>query len=98
MILLLGIVPAAKAQLADLSPSKQRAANRRALREAKKYPAEYKESHLTVSRGALKRGEPGRPQPRDGRRRYKFDNTGTPRVSEPTAPGVRLMRKKQSPT
>jgi len=96
--LMLNCITAVTAQISDKSLAQQRAENRRALRDAKKYPAEYKDSHLNVTHNALKRGEPGRPQPRDGRNQYRFDKTGTPRVSEPTAPSVRLMRKKQSPT
>jgi len=86
------------AQTKEVSPAKQRAANRKSLRDARQYPAPaaYKDSHLAVSRADLRRGEGGQPgQPHDGRDSYKFDKTGTPRVSEPTAPGLRLRKKKK---
>jgi len=85
---------AASAQTEYTTPAQHRAENRRALRDAAKYPAKYKESHLTVKPKLLKRGQTGTPLPRDGRRNYRFDHTGTARVSEPTAPGLRLTRKK----
>ena len=96
--LLLSSGPRVRAQIVANSPGRQRAENRRALRDAEKYPATYKDSHLNVTPAALRRGEPGHAQPRDGRGKYQFDKTGTPRVSEPTAPGARLTRKKQLPT
>ena len=92
--LLLSSASRVQAQIVANSPGRQRAENRRALHDARKYPAAYKESHLNVTPAALRRGEPGHPQPRDGRRKYQFDNTGTPRISEPTAPAARLTRKK----
>lgn len=88
----------ATAQIKDISPAKQRAANRRSLREARQYPAPtaYKESHLAVSRADLRRGEGGQAgQPHDGRDSYKFDKTGAARVSEPIAPGLRPRKKKK---
>ncbi|MGI4832187.1 MAG: hypothetical protein ACRYFK_01875 [Janthinobacterium lividum] len=46
----------AAAQIAPSSPTQQRAANRQALREAQQANVPYKESHLTVTRQQLKRG------------------------------------------
>ena len=86
----------AAAQIKETSPAKLRAENRRALRDARQYPAEYKDSHLAVSRTDLRRGEGGQAgQPHDGRASYKFDKTGTARVSEPTYPGLRLRKKEK---
>lgn len=74
-----------------------RAANRRSLRDARQYPAPYKDSHLAVNKAALKRGDGGRQvQPNDGRQKYKFDNTGAARVSEPSTVSLRLRKKKKA--
>ncbi|GGF00484.1 hypothetical protein [Hymenobacter cavernae] len=96
VVLLLSVAYAgsAAAQTKETSPAKLRAENRHALREAQRYPAEYKDSHLAVSRTDLRRGEGGQAgQPHDGRASYKFDKTGTARISEPTHPGLRLRKK-----
>ncbi|TGE15947.1 hypothetical protein [Hymenobacter elongatus] len=95
--LLVGVSTTASAQLEDMYPARQRAENRRALRDAHKVKAEYKESHLAVNKTALQRGEPGTPQqPNDGRQSYKFDNAGLPRVSEPQHLGLGLRKKKKA--
>ena len=79
---------------AQTTEPNQRVANRRALRDARKYPAPYKDSHLAVDKAALKRGDGGRPaKPNDGRQKYKFDKTGTARVSEPSTISLRLRKK-----
>ncbi len=79
---------------AQISEPNHRVANRRALRDAQKYPAPYKDSHLTVDKAALKRGDGGRAaKPNDGRQKYKFDKTGTARVSEPSTVSLRLRKK-----
>ncbi|OUJ75945.1 hypothetical protein [Hymenobacter crusticola] len=93
-----GYARSAAAQIKETSPAKLRAANRRSLRESRQYPAPaaYKDSHLAVSRTDLRRGEGGQAgQPHDGRDSYKFDKTGTARVSEPIAPGLRPRKKKK---
>jgi len=93
-----GYARTSAAQIKETSPAKLRAENRRALRETRQYPAPdaYKASHLAISRTDLRRGEGGQAgQPHDGRDSYKFDKSGTPRVSEPTAPGLRLRKKKK---
>ena len=89
------LAASASAQTEYTTPAQHRSENRRALRDASKYPAKYKESHLAVTPKALKRGKTGTPLPRDSRNNYRFDRTGTARVSEPTSPGLRLTRKKQ---
>lgn len=49
--------PLAHGQIVHERPAKIKAANRRALREANRIDSPYKESHLDVTRGQLKRGE-----------------------------------------
>ena len=49
--------PAVKAQIVNEKPGKIKAANRRALREAKRTESVYKDSHLDVTRQHLKRGQ-----------------------------------------
>lgn len=97
MLLAFLLLGAATAQ-AQIEPINQRAANRRALRDARKSKAPYKDSHLTVSKATLRRGSASRSEPRDGREAYKFDNTGTARVSEPSKPTLRFRKKKREAT
>ncbi|MCB2406686.1 hypothetical protein [Hymenobacter lucidus] len=95
--LLLGMSTAALAQTEYMAPGIRRAENRRALRDARKFKAEYKDSHLAVSKEALQAGGTGRPQqPKDGRESYKFDNAGSPRVREPAHVGLGLRKKKKA--
>lgn len=89
-IALLLAATAAPAQLAPSSPGSLRAANRRALREARRTDAPYADSHLAVSRQQLKRGSmvptgsvAGEPS---------FGRDGRPHVSEPKYPGLRLRK------
>ncbi|MBX0291541.1 hypothetical protein K3G63_13910 [Hymenobacter sp. HSC-4F20] len=89
----------AQAQLESTTPARQRAANRRALREAEQFKGEYKESHLKVTKAELRHGASGRQaafKPTDERASYQFDRTGAPRVNEPSRPGFRLRKKKES--
>ncbi|SET92319.1 hypothetical protein [Hymenobacter actinosclerus] len=87
----------ARAQLESSSPASQRAASRKALRDARKVEARYKESHLTVRKKELRMQAGGRlaalPLPA-GQPDYKFDRDGTPRVSEQSKVHFRLRRKK----
>ncbi|NVO31620.1 hypothetical protein [Hymenobacter lapidiphilus] len=87
----------AQAQLESSSPASQRAASRKALRDARKVEARYKESHLAVSKKELRMQAAGRlatlPPP-TGQPDYKFSRDGTPRVSEPSKMHLRLRRKK----
>ncbi|UOQ72907.1 hypothetical protein [Hymenobacter cellulosilyticus] len=95
--LVLGISTAAAAQTEDMYPARKRAENRRALRDARKFKAEYKDSHLAVEKTDLKPGAAAKPQqPNDGRESYKFDNAGVPRVSEPAHIGLGLRKKKKA--
>lgn len=85
--------PAASAQI---EPTNHRAEKRRALRDARKHPAPYKESHLAVTKATLKRGEGGRsPEAEAAAGSYRFDKTGAARVSEPSSLGLRLRKKKK---
>ena len=89
----------AHAQLESTSPAEQRAANRKALRDARKFDAKYKESHLTVNKEELKDQSGGRlavNPPTDERASYQFDRTGAPRVSEPSRFNFRLRRKRDA--
>lgn len=91
----------AHAQLAPTTKSQQRAESRRALKDAKRFPAEYKESHLAVTKPELKEGNGGRLavlEPNDARSSYKFDKSGMPRVSEPSRLNLRLRKKDKAPT
>ena len=81
---------------AQIVEKNHRAENRRALREARKHPAPYKDSHLAVDKESLKRGEGGRSAAASKERKsYKFDKTGTARVSEPSTVSLRLRKKKK---
>jgi hypothetical protein len=92
-VVLLLVGGGASAQIVETN---QRTANRRALRDARKYPAPYKDSHLDVEKADLKRGDGGRSaQPNDGRQSYRFDKTGAARVSEPSTVNLRLRNKKK---
>jgi hypothetical protein len=85
---------AAQAQTQPSSPARQRAAERRALREARRTPTPYTDSHLGATRRLPRRGESaplpvvaGEP---------KFDRDGTPHVTEPKYPGLRLRKQQKT--
>ena len=95
--LILGGSAAGFAQTEYSSPAQQRAENRRALRDARKSPAPYKDSHLAVSKRELKQGSsPAAAQARQ-RDKYKFDHTGAAYVREPLRLGLRPAAKKKQP-
>ena len=54
--LVLLLAAGALAQTTPTSPARQRAANRQALRDARRTEAPYKDSHLAVTRQQLRRG------------------------------------------
>jgi hypothetical protein len=85
---------AAPTQTAPTSPAQQRAADRRARREAQATDADYKDSHLAVSRRQLKRGESA-PVP-GAADEPRFDRDGKPHVTEPKYPGLRLRKPKNT--
>jgi hypothetical protein len=92
--LALVVLLAAPTQIAPSSQAQQRAAHRRALREAKATDAAYKDSHLDVPRRQLKRGESA---PVTGAAdEPRFDRDGKPHVTEPKYPGLRLRKPKNT--
>jgi hypothetical protein len=87
----------ALAQLESTSPAQQRVANRKALRDAEKFNARYKDSHLTVTKPELKHQGGGKQEvvaPPPGQDSYRFDRAGAPRVSEPSRVNLRLRKKR----
>ena len=99
-LLLLGLATTpAWAQLESTSPAQQRVANRKALRDADKFNAKYKDSHLTVTKEELKHQGAGKQAvlgPLPGQDSYRFDRDGTPRVSEPSRVSLRLRKKREA--
>ena len=98
VLLLAGLLaPTAKAQIVSEKPGRIRAANRRALREARTTDSPYKESHLAVTPDRLKRGASNEPRPATSRELdYK---TGTaPNVQPPGLLGVRRKTAIQRPS
>lgn len=95
--LLIGLLaPVAQAQIVKEKPGRIRAANRRALREARTTESPYKDSHLAVTPGRLKRGASNETRPATNRELdYK---TGTaPNVQPPGLLGVRRKTAIQRP-
>jgi hypothetical protein len=90
--LLLLTASAAQAQTEASSPAQQRAAARRALREARHTETPYTDTHLGATHRQLKRGESA-PMPAVAGE-PKFDRDGTPHVTEPKYPGLRLRKQK----
>jgi hypothetical protein len=97
LILLLSIavtgasVPAL-AQIVREKPAQVKAANRRALREAKHTDAPYKDTHLDVSKRRLKRGNSEQP-PLEGSDELKYKTGKAPNVKEPGILGLRRKKK-----
>ncbi|QIX61384.1 hypothetical protein HER32_09420 [Hymenobacter sp. BT18] len=86
-----------RAQTEYSSPAQQRAANRKALKDAEKQKNQYQDSHLGVTRQSLQAGNStNQPRKKDGRNKYKYDHEGVPRVL-PTAqnmiPKLRPIRR-----
>ena len=94
-IVLLVVAAAAEAQIAPTSPGRQRAANRQALREARRSEAPYKDSHLAVTRQQLRRGGSEELLPTAGEPRFSHD--GTPDAAKPKFPGLRRHKPKTEP-
>jgi hypothetical protein len=93
MAALLVTASAARAQTEASSPAQQRAAARRALREARHTETPYTDTHLGATRRLPKRGESA-PVPAVAGE-PKFDRDGTPHVTEPKYPGLRLRKQKK---
>lgn len=73
----------------------QKRAARKSLKAARRYqaPEDLRRSHLAVDKRDLRPGEtPERNSP-EGSNRYRFDNTGTPRVSDQKMVTTRKTRK-----
>ena len=85
---------AGPAQTAPSSPGQQRAANRRALREARTTEAAYTDSHLAMSHRQLKRGASAPIQ--GAADEPRFDRDGWPHVTEPKYPNLRLRKSKKT--
>ncbi|MDB5234046.1 MAG: hypothetical protein JWR44_1039 [Hymenobacter sp.] len=90
----------AQAQIVREKPAQVKAANRRALREAQRTESPYKDSHLDVTPGRLKRGESTQPQAAS-RTELDYKKGTAPNVKPVTFLGFRrnkastLVRKEQ---
>lgn len=86
----------AQAQIVQEKPGRIRAANRRALREARATESPYKDSHLAITPDRLKRGASNEPRPATSPELdYK---TGTaPNVQPPGLLGMRRKTALQRP-
>jgi hypothetical protein len=98
--LLLTAATAASAQTEPSNRAIQRSENRRALRDARKFKAaEYKDTHLAVTKSDLRAGSPPEAVEPDRRQdSYKFDHTGAAYVKEPIRLGLRPGGKKKKLT
>lgn len=84
--------PAAHAQIVREKPGQVKAANRRALREAKKTDSPYKDSHLDVTRDRLKRGQSTQTKPEKSDE-VNYKKGTAPNVKGPGLLGVRRKKK-----
>ena len=82
----------AQAQIEARSPTQQRRANRLAVREARHAPTPFPDHHVAVTHQQFRRGESPPIPPVAGEPR--FDRDGTPHVTEPKYPGLRLRKHK----
>ena len=94
VVALVFVAVAAQAQTQASSPAQQRAASRQALREARLTETPYADSHLGTPRRPPKRGESA-PLPAVAGE-PTFDRDGTPHVTEPKYPGLRLRKRKSN--
>ena len=83
----------AQGQIAPIKPGKIKAANRRALREDRTTESPYKDSHLDVTRGQLKRGRSTQAVP-EIRKDLDYKTGTAPNVQPPGFLGLR--RRKNS--
>ena len=92
--------PLAHGQIVEEKPGKVKAANRRALREAKKTDSPYKDSHLDVTREQLKRGQ-STPSQTEASKAVDYKKGTAPNVKPSGFLGLRrdktttLVRKEQ---
>ncbi|WP_046246895.1 hypothetical protein [Hymenobacter terrenus] len=84
---------AAAAQIIHKKPGQVKAANRRALREARRTNSPYKDSHLDVTPDRLKRGQSTQPQPETNAELH-YKNGTAPNVKPPGFLGLRPKKRK----
>lgn len=90
--LALGLVALrAPAQITSETPRRLDAANRRALREARRTAAPYKDSHLDIERTRLQRGDGDQPRP-DGADALRYRH-GVPINHKMRLPGLGQKKK-----
>ncbi|GAA4368049.1 hypothetical protein GCM10023185_40430 [Hymenobacter saemangeumensis] len=82
----------ALAQIVREKPGKVKAANRRALREARKTEVPYKDTHLDVSKDRLKRGS-SEPKATQHSNKLDYKHGIAPNVKEPGIFGLRRKKK-----
>ena len=82
-----------QAQIERTKPGKIKAANRRALREDRTTESPYKDSHLDVTRGQLRRGQSTQALP-ETRKDLDYKSGTAPNVQPPGFLGLR--RKKNN--
>ena len=95
LLLLLAAAPA-HAQITKEKPGRIRAANRRALREAREIDSPYKDSHLDVTPERLRRGGSTEPQP-NASRDTDYATGTAPNVKPPSLLGIRRRTAIQQP-
>ena len=97
LLVLAGVfAPAAHAQIVKENPGHIRAANRRALREARTTESPYKDSHLDVTPDRLKRGGSNEPRPA-ANREFDYKRGTAPNVQPTGLLGVRRKTAIQRP-
>ena len=94
--LLVLLASVAQAQIVREKPGRIRAANRRALREARATESPYKDSHLTVRPDQLKRGASNEPRPATNPE-YDYKTGTAPNVQPPGLLGMRRKTAIQRP-
>ena len=90
------LAPAVQAQIVKEKPGRIRAANRRALREARTTESPYKDSHLDVTPDRLKRGASNEPRPVINRE-LDYKTGIAPNVQPPGLLGLRRKTAIQRP-
>jgi hypothetical protein len=89
--LALGCQTTAQAQIVREKPAQVKAANRRALRDARHTASHYKESHLRVTPAQLKRGQSTQPVPAASDK-LEYSKVATPKAK---SPGLQIWRRKK---
>jgi hypothetical protein len=81
-----------EAQIVHKKPGQVKAANRRALRDAERTEAPYKDTHLTVKPERLKRGQSAQPRPELGEE-MQYQTGAAPKGSSEGLLGARRKKK-----